>query len=74
MGFVVFAPIGEKIVRISQVNQGTTNNQAELSSTLNTLMFNVKNGWKYWVDFVEVKSNSNLAMNLLTRDGPLQTG
>ena len=53
-------------MRISQVNQGTTNNQAELKSVLTTLKFIVNNGWKYWGDYVELKGNSNLIMNFLT--------
>ena len=33
---------------------------------LNALTFIVNNGWKYWGDYVEVKDDSNLAMNFLT--------
>ena len=33
---------------------------------LNALTFIVKNGWKYWDDYVEVKGDSSLAMNFLT--------
>ena len=32
---------------------------------LNASMFIVKNGWKYWGEYVEVKGESNLAMNFL---------
>ena len=33
---------------------------------LNALTFIVNNWWKYWGDYVEVKGDSNLAMNFLT--------
>ena len=34
---------------------------------LNILTFIVNNKWKYWGDFVELKGNSNLVMNILKR-------
>ena len=65
-GFIIFDSTGEDIVRIGQVNQGTTYNQAELKSVLYAFTFIVNNG--YWEDYVEVKGKNNLSMNFLTRE------
>ena len=35
---------------------------------LNALSFIVNNRWKYWGNYVEVKGDSNLAMNFLIRE------
>ena len=58
----------EEVVRVGQVNQGTTKNQAELRNVLNALVFIVNNGWKYWGDYVKLKGNSNLVMNFPARE------
>ena len=65
MGLCAYCPTGEDIIKTGHVNQGTTNNQAELKSILSILMLNGNNRWKYWHDSVEEKGDSYLVMNFL---------
>ena len=45
-GFIVFAPSGNKVVQVSLVSLGVTNNYIELLSVLNVLNAVASEGWK----------------------------
>ena len=53
---------------MGNVGFGSTNNEAELHAVLAALQWVVDRKWGYWGDYVEIRSDSGLAMKFLCRE------
>ena len=64
--FIIYDVNGQELVHKGNIDFGTTSNEAELYTILQTLSFVVAQGWKYMGDYLHLKSDSALAIWFLT--------